>query len=99
MSTGEITMQDQELDKIKQLLEAALAKLEATEPTRALQSDSASSLPLLAEPVVQMSKSSHPGLERFVTLKTESNSPAPRPCFMEPDRECVHSGACEMRGF
>jgi len=24
---------------------------------------------------------------------------APKPCFMEPGRTCVHSGACEMRGF
>jgi hypothetical protein len=43
--------------------------------------------------------SSHPGLQRFANLETESPSPAFRSCFMEPERECVHSGACEMRGY
>jgi len=44
-------------------------------------------------------KLSHPGLERFIMLAADSAPPAPRPCFMEPDRDCVNSGACEMRGF
>jgi hypothetical protein len=44
-------------------------------------------------------KLSHPGLERFIMLAADSAPPAPRPCFMEPNRACVNSGACEMRGF
>ena len=44
-------------------------------------------------------KLSHPGLERFIMLAADSAPQAPRPCFMEPDRDCVNSGACEMRGF
>ena len=44
-------------------------------------------------------KLSHPGLERFIMLAADSPPPAPRACFMEPSRECVNSGACEMRGF
>jgi hypothetical protein len=40
----------------------------------------------------------HPGLERF-SLREESKPHAPRICFMEPGRECVESGACEMRGY
>ena len=44
-------------------------------------------------------KLSHPGLERFIMLAADSAPPAPRACFMEPSRDCVNSGACEMRGF
>jgi hypothetical protein len=44
-------------------------------------------------------KLSHPGLERFIMLAADSAPPAPRPCFMEPSRDCVNSGVCEMRGF
>ena len=43
--------------------------------------------------------SSHPGLERFPMAETESNSAAPKACFIEPGRACVSSGACEMRGY
>jgi len=43
-------------------------------------------------------KVSHPGLERF-TIKTDTQTAAPKSCFMEPSRPCVNSGACEMRGF
>jgi hypothetical protein len=41
----------------------------------------------------------HPGLERFALPKTSSNAVAPKTCFMEPDRPCVNSGACEIRGY
>jgi len=44
-------------------------------------------------------QSSHPGLERFDLPKENTVSSAPRSCFMEPDRVCVGSGACEMRGY
>ena len=43
-------------------------------------------------------KVSHPGLERF-TIEGGSQTSAPKSCFMEPDRPCVNSGGCEMRGF
>ena len=43
-------------------------------------------------------KVSHPGLERF-TIERSIHTSAPKTCFMEPDRPCVNSGACEMRGF
>jgi hypothetical protein len=43
-------------------------------------------------------KVSHPGLERF-TIGTDTQTSAPKSCFMEPDRPCVNSGACEMRGY
>jgi hypothetical protein len=43
-------------------------------------------------------KVSHPGLERF-TIETDTQTAAPKSCFMEPSRLCVNSGACEMRGF
>jgi hypothetical protein len=40
----------------------------------------------------------HPGLERFPLSET-GPAPPSKPCFMEPDRICVNSGACEMRGY
>jgi hypothetical protein len=43
-------------------------------------------------------KVSHPGLERF-TIDPDTQTSAPKSCFMEPDRLCVNSGACEMRGY
>ena len=43
--------------------------------------------------------SSHPGLERFELPKPSPNARAPKACFMEPDRPCVNSGVCEMRGY
>jgi len=44
---------------------------------------------------------SHPGLEKFPQPQSDSepNARAPKTCFMEPDRPCVNSGACEMRGY
>jgi len=42
---------------------------------------------------------SHPGLERFASVEMKPDTNAPKTCFMEPDRICVNSGACEMRGF
>ncbi|MEN3334416.1 MAG: hypothetical protein V7641_3781 [Blastocatellia bacterium] len=44
-------------------------------------------------------QSSHPGLERFDLPEKKTGPNAPRSCFMEPDRVCVSSGACEMRGY
>ena len=44
-------------------------------------------------------QSSHPGLERFDLPEDNAVSNAPRMCLMEPDRACVGSGACEMRGY
>jgi hypothetical protein len=44
-------------------------------------------------------QSSHPGLERFDLPENNTVSNVPRRCFMEPDRVCVGSGACEMRGY
>lgn len=41
----------------------------------------------------------HPGLEKFPLTDAPANGIVPKPCFMEPDRICVHSGACEMRGY
>lgn len=41
----------------------------------------------------------HPGLEKFELPKPSPNARAPKTCFMEPDRRCVNSGVCEMRGY
>jgi hypothetical protein len=99
-------------ERIRQALEAALAGLDA--PTEAAtpmiivlggsrsseQSSTAQSKQSIGGPKpYDGSTSSHPGLQRFPNLETESPAPAFKSCFMEPDRECVHSGACEMRGY
>jgi hypothetical protein len=44
-------------------------------------------------------QNSHPGLERFPLAETQSQSSVPKACFMEPERTCISSGACEMRGY
>ncbi|HJQ26692.1 MAG TPA: hypothetical protein VKA60_22440 [Blastocatellia bacterium] len=41
----------------------------------------------------------HPSLERFDLLEGNTHSSGPRKCVVEPDRDCVGSGACEMRGY
>jgi hypothetical protein len=41
----------------------------------------------------------HPGLSRFDIEEESPQAQAPRSCFMEPDRVCVNSGACEMLGY
>ena len=43
-------------------------------------------------------QSLHPSLERFELLEDNALSNGPRRCVVEPDRDCVGSGACEMRG-
>ena len=40
---------------------------------------------------------SHPGFERF-QISDARAADVPKNCFMEPDRICVNSGACEMLG-
>jgi hypothetical protein len=99
-------------EKIRRALEAALAGLdaptEAAAPMIIVLGDSRSSeqnSTLQSKQSISDAKpydgsiSSHPGLQRFPNLETESPAPAFKSCFMEPDRECVHSGACEMRGY
>lgn len=42
---------------------------------------------------------SHPGLEKFPLGEVPAPSRGTKPCYMEPDKPCVASGACEMRGY
>ena len=41
----------------------------------------------------------HPGLEKFKVTENASEASAPKACFMEPNRLCIGSGACQMRGY
>jgi len=41
----------------------------------------------------------HPSLERFDLLEGSTHSNSPRKCVVEPDRDCVGSGACKVRGY
>jgi len=43
-------------------------------------------------------KVSHPAREQFTMIEAASHVGAPKSCFMEPERVCVNSGACQMRG-
>ena len=54
--------------------------------------------PASSPTVVGNSQTAHPEFERFPLADAQATAPAPKACFMEPDRICVHSGACEMRG-
>jgi hypothetical protein len=94
-----------ENDTIRELLEAALRKLEGSrversiaEPTGADRTSTQSSASQTALQPASPS-ASHPGLERFTIIESESNPPGQKTCYMEPDRPCVKSGACEMRGY
>lgn len=40
----------------------------------------------------------HPGVERFPLSGADSRDPS-KMCFIEPDRVCVGSGACEALGY
>jgi hypothetical protein len=40
----------------------------------------------------------HPGLQRFDLPLPDTCSTAPKMCFLEPDRVCVNSGACQTLG-
>jgi hypothetical protein len=44
-------------------------------------------------------QSTHPGLQRFDLASENVATDAPRTCYLEPERACVGSGACKMRGF
>jgi hypothetical protein len=58
--------------------------------------------PLESEPpgfAGQQSESCHPGLEKFHLSETVAPTRGTKSCFMEPERQCVNSGACEMRGY
>lgn len=40
----------------------------------------------------------HPGVERFPLSEADSRDPS-KMCFIEPERVCVGSGACEALGY
>jgi hypothetical protein len=83
-----------ENDSIRDLLEAALRKLGEARVERPAAE------PSHAEPSQQTQTSpGHPGLERFTIIESDSEPAAKKTCYMEPDRPCVKSGACEMRGY
>lgn len=79
----------QENETIRELLEAALRKLEDARGEQSVTE---------ANPAPATS-ASHPGLERFTIIASSPILSGKKPCYMEPDRPCVKSGACEMRGY
>jgi hypothetical protein len=94
-------MPDQEIEDLRRILEALLAKLDGkprgrTEPLPDEPKTSATAK--ISAAAQEHSEASHPGLERFPLAETPQPS-VPRTCFIEPGRTCVNSGACEMRGY
>ena len=47
--------------------------------------------------ISHLSSEPHPGFKKF-QISEQRAADAPKLCFMEPDRVCVNSGACEMLG-
>lgn len=86
-------MQPDDQATVRGLLEAALKQLdeETKPPERGAGNAPAKSSSLDRH-------EAHPGLERF-PLSEAGTAAASKPCFMEPGRICVNSGACEMRGY
>lgn len=78
-----------ENETVRDLLQAALRKLEES---GAVEAATEQNVP----PSVTMP---HPGHERFTMIERSSTPADRKPCYMEPDRPCVNSGACEMRGY
>ena len=90
-------MQSDDRETVRGLLQAALKQL-TQEPVGAEQVTEDN--PAEAVRVVAIDgRQSHPGLERFPLSEPSATSAATKPCFMEPGRVCVNSGACEMRGY
>jgi hypothetical protein len=81
-------------ETVRDLLEAALKQLEK----ESLDNAGAREIASKEHPAI-VSRETHPGLERFQLSEHSSTKEARKPCFMEPDRVCVNSGACEMRGY
>ena len=87
-------MQPDDQATVRGLLEAALKQLnEEPSPSERVAGNVA------AKPSALDRHEAHPGLERFPLSETDTAVAASKPCFMEPDRVCVNSGACEMRGY
>ena len=61
--------------------------------------ESMSSHPAGTDIITNRTGATHPGLERFTLSHLCSSGPAPRACFLEPEKVCVNSGACEVRGY
>ena len=85
-------MQPDDQATLRGLLEAALKQLNEETSSAERAAGSAAKSSALDRP------EAHPGLERFPLSET-GTAAASKPCFMEPGRVCVNSGACEMRGY
>ena len=103
-------MPDSEHDLARRALKAALEKLDANGASST--SDSESLVVLVVGGTKSQTgpgltstheragdESCHPGLEKFPLASRIAPVSETKSCFMEPERPCVNSGACEMRGY
>ena len=86
-----------ENDTVRDLLKAALRKLDESRVEQTAAERSVTTQNAASQPSSQ--SASHPGLERFTIIEGDPTPLEHKPCYMEPDRSCVKSGACEMRGY
>ncbi len=95
-------MEQHDHDTVRDLLEAALDKLNAQAREGDQTCRTGESTSSLQRPSLGLSMNDatlpHPGHQRFTISESDSRL-SPKRCFMEPDRVCVNSGVCEMRGF
>lgn len=87
-------MQSDDREAVREFLEAALKQL--SQPSDARERGSEAASPQASS---LHGCDAHPGHDRFPLSEPSASTGARKPCFMEPDRVCVNSGACEMRGF
>jgi hypothetical protein len=87
-------MQPDDQTTLRGLLEAALKQLNEETSTAERVAGNVAAKPNARSQDVE----AHPGLERFPLSGLGPAAPS-KPCFMEPGRLCVNSGACEMRGY
>jgi len=87
-------MQPDNREAVRGLLEAALKQLNGETITAERVAGN-----VAAKSSALDRRESHPALERFPLSGTDTAAAASKPCFMEPGRVCVNSGACEIRGY
>jgi hypothetical protein len=71
----------------------------APEAHGARRENLAAALTASAKPVDAVAGRQHPGLDKFPLAETSAPTSGMKTCFMEPERPCVNSGACELRGY
>ncbi|HMG34485.1 MAG TPA: hypothetical protein VKM94_11155 [Blastocatellia bacterium] len=104
-------MSNTEHEVVRRALEAALSALESGRPASTgpngpvvvivvpPPAGGSSDAESTGKPQAAIGESCHPSLEKFPVVVSADAGAGDKSCFMEPERRCVNSGACEMRGY